>query len=204
MAAAPHTIGLTGAIASGKSTALEILGRLGAATISADGIVHELLDAEPLRSRLIDRWGDQILAGAAAGGGEIDRAAVGRIVFADPAELAWLEAQIHPLVGERIAAWLAGAPAAAEFAAAEIPLLFEGELHSAFDTTVAIVAADRLRNSRAEARGHALTPERERLQLPQSEKAERADHVVTNDGTPEQLEAELAALLATLAARARR
>ena len=112
--------------------------------------------------------------------------------------------RIHPLVGERIAAWLAGAPAAAEFAAAEIPLLFEGELHSAFDTTVAIVAADRLRNSRAEARGHALTPERERLQLPQSEKAERADHVVTNDGTPEQLEAELAALLATLAARARR
>src|SRR5215467_10934285 len=96
----PLTIGLTGGIAAGKSEALAAFGRLGAATISSDAIVHELLDSEPLRGRLIERWGAEIAAG-----GEIDRARIGEIVFADPEQLSWLEGQVHPLVRERTAAW---------------------------------------------------------------------------------------------------
>jgi dephospho-CoA kinase len=190
---APLTIGLTGGIAAGKSEALAAFKRLGAATLSSDAVVHELLDSEPLRGRLVERWGEEIAAG-----GEIDRARVGEIVFADPEQLSWLESQIHPLVRERTAAWLSSLPAGAEVAVVEVPLLFEAGSHGAFDTTVAVVTADELRRRRAEARGHALVGEREARQLSQEEKAERAEHVIENDGTVEDLERALSALIARL------
>jgi dephospho-CoA kinase len=189
----PLTIGLTGGIAAGKSEALAAFERLGAATISSDAVVHELLDVEPLLGRLTERWGPEV-----APGGRVDRARVGEVVFADPAELAWLEAQIHPLVGERIGAWLGSLPAGTEVAVVEVPLLFESGMGDVFDTTVAVVASDEVRRARAEARGHALVGEREARQLPQGEKAARADHVVENDGSVEDLERGLSALVAKL------
>lgn len=190
---APLTIGLTGGIAAGKSEALAAFGRLGAATLSSDAVVHELLDSEPLRGRLIERWGEEI-----ASGEEIDRARVGEIVFADPEQLSWLESQIHPLVRERTAAWLTSLPAETEVAVVEVPLLFEAGSDGVFDTTVAVVTADELRRQRAEQRGHALVGEREARQLSQAEKASRAEHVVENDGSLEDLERALSALIARL------
>jgi dephospho-CoA kinase len=187
------TIGLTGGIAAGKSEALAAFERLGAATISSDAVVHELLDAEPLLGRLVERWGTE-----AAPGGEVDRTKIGEIVFADPKELTWLEAQIHPLVGERIGRWLAALPEGTEIAVVEVPLLFEAGMDGVFDTTVAVVASEELRRQRAEARGHALVDEREARQLPQGEKASRAEHVVENDGTVEDLERALSALVEKL------
>ena len=79
----------------------------------------------------------------------------------------------------------------------EVPLLFKSEMESAFDTTVAVVAAESLRRSRAEARGHALVGEREARQLA-GEKADRAAHVVHNDGTVDDLQRSLSALIETL------
>jgi dephospho-CoA kinase len=189
----PLTIGLTGGIAAGKSEALAAFSRLGAATLSSDVVVHELLASEPLVGRLVERWGEGV-----APEGTIDRNRVGEIVFADPAELTWLEQQIHPLVGERIGAWLADLPAGTEVAVIEVPLLFESELEKAFDTTVAVVTEDELRRERAAARGHALVDEREARQLGQAEKAERAEHVVQNDGSLEDLEQALSALIGRL------
>jgi dephospho-CoA kinase len=189
----PLTIGLTGGIAAGKSEALAAFERLGAATISSDAVVHELLDSEPLLGRIVERWG----AGVAPGG-RVDRNRIGEVVFADPDQLRWLEAQIHPLVGERIASWLASLPADADIAVVEVPLLFETEMEGVFDTTVAVVSSDDVRRGRAEARGHALVDEREARQLSQDEKAARAAHVVANDGTVEDLEAALSALIGTL------
>ena len=186
----PLTIGLTGGIAAGKSEALAAFERLGAATISSDAVVHELLDSEPLLGRLTERWGAEV-----APGGRVDRGRVGEIVFADPQELAWLEAQIHPLVGERIGAWLGSLPQGAEIAVVEVPLLFESGMDAAFDTTVAVVTSDPVRRARAEARGQALVGEREARQLAQGEKASRAEHVIENDGTVEQLERALSALV---------
>ena len=191
--AGPLKIGLTGGIAAGKSEALAAFERLGAATISSDAVVHELLDSEPLLARLTGRWGGEI-----ASDGVVDRARVGEIVFARPEELSWLEAQIHPLVGERIGGWLASLPTEVEVAVVEVPLLFESGMDGVFDTTVAVVAADPLRRARAEARGHALVGEREARQLDQDEKAARAEHVVGNDGTIEDLERELSTLVAKL------
>jgi dephospho-CoA kinase len=190
---APLTIGLTGGIAAGKSTALAAFERLGAATISSDAVVHELLDSEPLLGRLTERWGADV-----APGGTVDRARVGEIVFADPEQLAWLESQVHPLVGERIGAFLLALPAETEVAVVEVPLLFESEMEGVFDTTVAVVTSDDVRRARAESRGHTLVGERDARQLEQSEKAERAEHVIENDGTPEQLEQALSALVEKL------
>lgn len=189
----PLTIGLTGGIAAGKSEALAAFERLGAATISSDAVVHELLDSEPLLGRLTERWGEKI-----APGGRVDRTRVGEVVFADPDELKWLEGQIHPLVGERIGSWLGSLGAAVAIAVVEVPLLFEGEMAPVFDTTVAVIAADEVRRARAEARGHALVGEREARQLAQEEKAARAEHVVENDGSIEDLERRLSALVAKL------
>lgn len=192
--ARPLTIGLTGGIAAGKSEALAAFERLGAATISSDAVVHELLETDPLLPRLVERWGDEV-----APGGEVDRERIGSIVFADQDELKWLEAQIHPLVGERIGTWLASLPAGTRVAVVEVPLLFETGMEGVFDTTVAVVTSDHVRRERAGARGHVLVAEREARQLAQAEKAARAAHVVENDGSVVDLERELSALVEKLA-----
>ncbi len=189
----PLTIGLTGGIAAGKSEALAAFERLGAATVSSDAVVHELLDSEPLLSRLVERWGEEV-----APGGAIDRTRVGSIVFADAGELEWLEAQIHPLVGERIGGWLGSLSEGTEVAVVEVPLLFESGMEGVFDTTVAVVASEGVRRERAAGRGHALVDEREARQLAQAEKAARAAHVVENEGSVEELERQLSALVAKL------
>jgi dephospho-CoA kinase len=189
----PLTIGLTGGIAAGKSESLAAFKRLGAATISSDAVVHELLDSEPLLGRLTERWGGEV-----APGGRVDRTKIGEIVFADPEQLKWLEAQIHPLVGERIGSWLASLDDDVAVAVVEVPLLFESKMEPVFDTTVAVVTSDGVRRARAEARGHALVGEREARQLGQEEKAARAEHVVENDGTLDDLEQRLSALIAKL------
>jgi dephospho-CoA kinase len=189
----PLTIGLTGGIAAGKSEALAAFQRLGATTISSDAVVHELLDSEPLLGRVTERWGKDV-----APEGRVDRARIGEIVFTDPGELKWLEGQIHPLVGERIGVWLGSLAADVGIAVVEVPLLFEGEMAPVFDTTVAVVTADEVRRARAEARGHTLVGEREARQLSQEEKAAHAEHVIENDGTLEDLERRLSALIAKL------
>ncbi len=78
---------------------------MGAATLSSDAVVHELLDSEPLVGRLVERWGPEV-----APQGKVDRNRIGEIVFADPEQLTWLEQQIHPLVGERIGGLAARPP----------------------------------------------------------------------------------------------
>jgi dephospho-CoA kinase len=194
-AAAPPFIGLTGAVAAGKSEALAALARLGAATLSSDEIVHELLGTERVRDLLVARWGEEV-----APNGLVDRARVGAIVFERPEELAWLEAVLHPLVGERVVAWRDDLAADLPAAVVEVPLLFETGLEGLFDATIAVVAPAELRAERAGARGTAAVDERVSRQLSQEEKAARATHVVRNDGSPEELEAALAALLPQIAA----
>jgi dephospho-CoA kinase len=141
-------------------------------------------------SALRDRWGEGIESG-----GVVDRGAVGQIVFNDPDELSWLEREVHPLVQREIADWFAGLTDGCEVAVVEVPLLFEGEMVDRFDLTVAIVADEEVRRERARARGHAGIEGREDRQLPQDEKAVRADHVVVNDGTTEDLRNRLAEML---------
>ena len=183
-------VGLTGAIAAGKSAALAAFERLGAATHSSDAVVHELLGTERVRDMLAGRWGADV-----APGGTVDRAKVGEIVFASPEELAWLEGVLHPLVGERTACVARRVPAGTRAAVLEVPLLFETGMEALFDATVAVVADDATRAERAGARGTADLAAREGRQLSQDEKAARADYRVANDGTIEELERSLERVL---------
>ena len=127
---------------------------------------------------------------------------MGEIVFVDPEELAWLEAKVHPLVGARISSWLDSLPADTPAAVIEVPLLFETEMEGLFDASVTIHASDRVRTARAEDRGHSMVEERETRHLHPAEKARRADHVISNDGTIEELEAKLSALIESLSGSA--
>jgi dephospho-CoA kinase len=189
-------VGLTGGIGSGKSEVLSAFERLGAPTLSTDAVVHDLLGTSEMRDLLHARWGDRVLAD-----GEVDRAAVASIVFQRPEELAWLEGTIFPRVGERMAAWRAELEPGEGVAVVEVPLLFEAGIEGAFDKTVAVVTDEPLRAERAAARGHEGVEGRAGRQLTQDEKAQRADHVIRNDGSLSDLEAAVREVLAELRGR---
>src|SRR3954464_14531883 len=93
-------VGLTGGIGAGKSEALKALERLGAATLSSDAVVHELLTTGEVRDQLVERFGD-----AVAPNGEVDRGKVASVVFADDEQRKWLEGLLWPRVGQRVVEW---------------------------------------------------------------------------------------------------
>jgi dephospho-CoA kinase len=189
-------VGLTGGMGSGKSTALEALRHLGAEVISSDAVVHELYEGEQLRDAVVARFGPEV-----APHGVVDRAAIARRAFASAEDRTWLEGQVWPLVGARVAEWLEHARAMRPpppAAVVEVPLLFEAGLDQLYDATIAVISEESLRRSRAAARGHALVDERAARQLSQEEKARRATFVVRNDGSEQDLERELSAVLGKL------
>lgn len=189
-------VGLTGGIAAGKSEALKAFERLGAATLSTDAVVHELLTGGEIRDKLVERFG-----AAVAPDGEIDRGAVGEVVFGDPEQREWLEGLLWPRVGQRVWDWrqeLERNDPPPRAAVVEVPLLFEAGMEGGFDRTIAVVADEPVREERAGARGHSGLESRTSRQLSQEEKAQRADIVVRNDGSIDDLERELSAVLATM------
>jgi len=188
----PPFVGLTGGIGSGKSEALAALGRLGAATISTDKVVHELYEDPEVIDLVVGRWGPDVVKD-----GHVDRSAIARHAFASDDERAWLEQLLWPRVGERVAAFRAQQSDAVAIVV-ETPLLFEAGLERNYDATIAVVADESVRAERAGARGHAALDERTARQLPQAEKAARATHVVENSGTLRELEQELSAVLEKL------
>jgi dephospho-CoA kinase len=183
-------VGLTGGIGAGKSETLAAFERLGAATLSTDRVAHDLLDDEQVREALVGRWGDQI-----APNGRVDRDRVGEIVFADRDQLNWLESITHPRVGAHVIEWRQSLGPEVEVAVVEVPLLFEAAMEDAFDATVAVVADDEIRDRRLRERGQAGLEGREGRQLDQAEKGRRADHLIRNDASLQELEAEVRRLI---------
>ncbi|HET8557707.1 MAG TPA: dephospho-CoA kinase [Gaiellaceae bacterium] len=186
----PLAVALTGGIAAGKSEALRAFERHGAAVISSDDVVHRLYrEDEGLQAALRERWGERIFRD-----GEVDREEVGRIVFADRAELAWLEAELHPRVRAATDEWLAAVDA--DVAVAEIPLLYETGGEERFDRVVVVTAPPAVREAR---RG----PHREREDrlVSEEEKVRRADFSYVNDGSLEELDAFVAGVLEELRPR---
>jgi len=186
-------VGLTGGIGAGKSEVLAAFERLGAATLSTDRVTHELLDDEQVRAALIERWGDDIAAG-----GHVDRDRVSSIVFEAPDELAWLESVMHPRVGAHVLEWRQSLDPDVPVAVVEVPLLFEAAMEDAFDATVAVVADDEIRERRLRERGQAGLEGREERQLDQAEKERRAEHVIRNEGSLEELESMVRELIEQL------
>ena len=185
-------VGLTGGLGAGKSEALRLLEELGAATLSTDAIVHELLGGDELRDEIAARLGPEV-----AVDGELDRAKIAERVFGDEDARAWLEQLLWPRVGERVAGWRVALPAD-QVAVVEVPLLFESGMEVVFDATIAVVADEELRERRAGARGHAAVAEREGRQLSQQEKSDKADFTVRNDGSLDELKETLSRVLGKL------
>ena len=184
----PLAVALTGGIAAGKSEALQAFARHGAAVVSSDDVVHRLYrEDDDLKVSLREHWGDRVFRD-----GEVDRVEIGRIVFADRDELAWLEAELHPRVRNAIDRWLA--EQSAEVAVAEIPLLFETGGEARFDRVVVVTAPPEVREAR-----RSDLAEREARLVPEEEKVRRADFSYVNDGTLEELDAFAASVLEALA-----
>jgi dephospho-CoA kinase len=186
-------IGLTGGIGAGKSTALDALERLGAAVISSDRVVHELYEDERVKAAVNERFGDSVVSD-----GAVDRGALASRAFAHDEDRAWLERLLWPLVSERVSAWrqaLEDRPLRPRAAVVEVPLLFEAGMERAYDATIAVIADEDVRARRAGTRGHQALAERSSRQLSQKEKAQRATYVVVNDGTVDDLESKLSAVL---------
>ena len=177
------TVAVTGSFASGKSTFVSLLGELGAETASADEIVHGLLtEDEETIARVAERFGEDVLKERG-----IDRRVLGRKVFGDGEALQDLEDILHPLVRRETDRRIENS--GADLFVAEIPLLFEGSRSGAFDYTVAVVVPEERRRAWAAQRGvdEAALRAIEVRQLPQEEKARRADVVVQNDGDLDKL-----------------
>jgi dephospho-CoA kinase len=186
-------IGLTGGLGAGKSTALEAMRELGADVLSTDKVVHELYCCDRVRDALVQRWGDQV-----APGGVVSRRAIAERIFSSDDDRGWLERTLWPLVGERVAVWLALARAkqpAPRAAIVEMPLLFESGMDKACDATIALVADERVRKERVATRTQARVAERIARQLSQQEKAERATFAVRNDSSLQALRRELSDVL---------
>ncbi len=175
---------------------MEALERAGAAVLSTDRVVHELYESPDMVEAVHARFGDAVVSD-----GVVHRPALARRAFATDEDRAWLEGLLWPRVASRMAEWrsdLERRPDRPRAAVVEVPLLFEAGMEDAFDATIAVVASEELRASRAGARGHEALVERSARQLTQQEKAHRATYVVVNDGTVDELDSKLSELLEML------
>jgi dephospho-CoA kinase len=191
----PVAVAITGGIGAGKSEALKAFARHGAAVVSSDEIVHELLRHDEVKEAIVERLGDGVIGPD----GELDRVAIAAIVFDDPAKLARLEELLHPLVSAEYLRWrdqLGALPDAPRVCVTEVPLLYEVGSDAQFDKVVVVTAPAEVRRERSPVAADG----RERRLLPDEEKVARADYAYVNDGTLRQLDRFVAGVMKELAA----
>ena len=182
------SVGLTGNVASGKSTVSSIWRSLGAPIVDADELARRAVEpGSPGLQAIVRRWGPGIVGPS----GELDRAALRRIVFADPAEREHLESIVHPAVAElRDEAFRVCEARGEPIVVADIPLLFEVGLQEACDLIVLVDAPEEVRLERM-VRDRGMDPDEARsvirAQMPAELKRARADVVIDNVGTLAQL-----------------
>ena len=192
-------VAVTGGIGAGKSEALASFARHGAAVVSSDEIVHELLRSDPeVQAAVRERWGDSMLAPD----GAVDRDGVANVVFTDRRELEWLESLLHPRVVATYLHWreqLGELPDPPAVCVTEVPLLYEVGGEERFDAVVVVTASPEVRISRR------IRPmqDRERRLIPDEEKVARADFAFVNDGSLEALDAFVADVIGKLSSEAR-
>ncbi|WP_411816776.1 dephospho-CoA kinase [Hyphococcus sp. DH-69] len=194
-------IGLTGSIGMGKSTVLRMFAGLGAATWNADDAVHRLYEKDGLAVKAIEKEFPETIVD-----GQVDRGRLAAEVLNNPAALQMLEDIVHPLVGEdRERFMTAAAHAGALVAVLDIPLLFENSTDKFFDATVVVSAPEEVQRERVLARP-GMTAEKLdailKLQLPDSDKRQRADYVINTGQSLEGTRAEVEAAYEDIVSRA--
>ncbi len=193
---APLQVGLTGGIASGKSTVGEMLAELGCIVADTDALVADLYGpGERGAAAVAELFGPEMLKPD----GAVDKEALGRLAFGDPASRKRLERAIHPLVGQRCQEVLeaAGDGAIVVF---EVPLLAEGGGSGRHDAVVTVEAPKQLRLDRAVERGLDRDQAEARMaaQATSEQRRAAADFVIENDGGLEELRAEAERVFASL------
>jgi dephospho-CoA kinase len=183
---------LTGGIATGKSHCLGRFAQLGAAVVDADRLSREVVaPGTPGLARVITRFG----GGVVLPDGSLNRAALGRIVFADRSARADLEAIIHPEVYRHVSEWFADLPSGTRVAIADIPLLFETGHQHDFDR-VLVCACDPAEQLRRVMARDGLTEDAARARIeaqwPIGEKAARAAFVINTDGSQGETDRRIA------------
>jgi dephospho-CoA kinase len=179
-------VGLTGGVASGKSTVAAVLRELGAVVVDADALAREVVaPGKPGLAEVVAEFGTEVLGPD----GALDRAALGAVVFADPARRAALEAIIHPRVRARAAEIEAVAPAGA-LVVHDIPLLVETGQAGDFDAVLVVDVPEDVQVERA-VRERGWTPEEARAriaaQATREQRRAAATHLIDNSGTPDDL-----------------
>jgi dephospho-CoA kinase len=188
-------VGLTGGIASGKSTVAAMLAELGAVIIDADALAREVVaSGTPGLAAVVEEFGEELLGPD----GELDRAAMGQLVFNDDAARKRLESIVHPLVFERIVA-LEGEAADDDVVVHDIPLLAESGRADTFDAVIVVDAPPEVQVSRMTTdRGWTREDAESRIRS-QASRADRlaiATHVIENTGTREDLRNRVAEVYA--------
>ncbi|WP_028708216.1 dephospho-CoA kinase [Propionicicella superfundia] len=186
-------VGLTGGIASGKSAVADLLTRFGAFVIDSDVLAREVVaPGTPGWEAVRRRFGDEVMSPA---GGELDRAALGAIVFADAAARGDLEAIVHPAVRRR--AREIEAEAGGGIVVHVIPLLVETGQADTFDHVVVVDVPEAVQRQRLMARSGLTADEADARIAAQASRRERlavAGHVLDNSGTPAELEDQVRTL----------
>jgi dephospho-CoA kinase len=182
-------VGLTGNIAAGKSTVARIWRSLDATVVDADVLARQAVEpGTPAYGRILGEWGPAVVAED----GGLDRAALRRIVFADPDARERLEGIVHPAVGTlRYAAYRDAEARGERVVVADVPLLFEAGLVDEFDAVVLVDAPEEERLRRlVEDRGLDPAEARQMIaaQMPSALKRARADFVIENTGTRMELD----------------
>jgi len=194
-------VGLTGGLGSGKSTVAALLGEHGAVIIDADVVAREVVRAgTPGFAAVVARFGPDVVGRD----GELDRAALARIVFADGAALDELNAIVHPLVGSRSAELAAAEPPGA-VVVHDIPLLAENGLADRFDTVVVVEADREIRLARLAERGLSRAEAEARMAAQATDEQRRAiaDEIVRNDDDLDSLARQIDRLWDRLSGSAR-
>jgi len=188
-------VGLTGGIASGKSTVAAMLAELGAVVIDADALAREVVArGTPGLTAVVDEFGDELLGPD----GELDRPGMGRLVFNDDRARKRLEAIVHPLVLERIVELEGHTPPGA-VVVHDIPLLAESGRADTFDAVVVVDAPPELQVERMTGdRGWSEEDARSRIrsQASRTDRLAIATHVIENTGTREDLRTSVAEVFA--------
>ena len=191
-------IGVTGSIATGKSTLLKAFAAAGVPVFSADQAVAELYAGEAVAPV-------EALFSGVTRDGVVDRAELSRRLAADPSGFQRLEAVVHPLVRSKVAAFLDAAERDGHVAAVvEVPLLFESGYDYGFDAIAVTHVNEATQRARVLARPGMTVDKLETLlarQMPQAEKKKRATWLFDTAQSPETIEAEVADLVADLKRR---